>query len=224
MTQGIKYAVDIVLCIDATGSMSSIIERVKSGALKFYDDLNAKMTAKDKVVDEMRVRVIAFRDFWADGNEAMTESPFFKLPAEQDGFRSFISTIKASGGGDEPENGLEALALAIKSDWSTSAERRRQVIVVWTDASAHPLEKELKPLTYPADMPANFDALTDLYEDGQGHMNKSAKRIVLFAPEASPWTVIGSNWNQAVVYPSKAGDGLSDMDYGTILELISNSI
>ena len=224
MTQGIKYAVDIVLCIDATGSMSSIIERVKSGALKFYDDLTAKMTSKDKVIDEMRVRVVAFRDFWADGNEALKESPFYKLPEEQEAFRNFISTIKAGGGGDEPENGLEAIAKAIQSDWSTSAERRRQVIVVWTDASAHPLDKQPKPPTYPADMPANFDTLTDLYEDGQGHMNKSAKRIVLFAPEASPWTEIGNNWNQAVVYPSKAGDGLSDMDYGTILELISNSI
>jgi Mg-chelatase subunit ChlD len=33
--QGIKYSVDIVLCIDATGSMSSIIDRVKSNVLKF---------------------------------------------------------------------------------------------------------------------------------------------------------------------------------------------
>jgi len=73
-------------------------------------------------------------------------------------------------------------------------------------------------------MPKNFDELTDLYEDRQGHMNYSAKRMVLFAPEVSPRIEIGNNWNQAVVYPTKSGDGLSDMDYGTILELISNSI
>ena len=30
--QGIKYNVDIVLCIDATGSMSGIIEKVKTNA------------------------------------------------------------------------------------------------------------------------------------------------------------------------------------------------
>ncbi len=224
MTQVHTYAIDIVLCIDASHSMSSILNRVKAGALRLYDDITDKMTGKDKVVDALRVRVIVFRDFWSEGTEALQSSKFFSLPADQQEFCTYISAIHASGGGDEPENGLEALSLAIKSDWSTSAERRRQVIVVFTDASAYPLEKNPKPLTYPVDMPKNFDELTDLYEDRQGHMNYSAKRMVLFAPEVSPWIEIGNNWNQAVVYPTKSGDGLSDMDYGTILELISNSI
>jgi hypothetical protein len=224
MTQKIMYAVDIVLCIDATASMANSIERIKSGARTFYHEITTKMSAKDKVIDELRVRVVVFRDFWVDGKEALKSSTFFVLPAEQEEFCTWMSTIHASGGGDEPENGLDAIATAITSDWSTSAERRRQTIVVFTDAPAHPLEKEPKRFRYPVNMPKNFDELTDLYEDRQGHMNHSAKRIVLFAPEASPWNVIGSNWNQAVVYPTKAGDGLSDMDYGTIIELLSNSI
>ncbi len=117
MTQVHTYAIDIVLCIDASHSMSSILNRVKSGALRLYDDITDKMTGKDKVVDALRVRVIAFRDFWSEGPEALTASKFFSLPADQQEFCTFISTIHASGGGDEPENGLEALSLAIKSDW-----------------------------------------------------------------------------------------------------------
>ena len=225
MTQGqILYTVDIVLCIDATGSMSSIINSVKAGALRFYDDLTAKMQSKDKVIDVMRVRVIAFRDYYDDASGAMIESPFFTLPHEQDAFKQFVSKIEADGGGDEPENGLEAVSLAIKSDWSKIGDKRRQVIVVWTDASAHPLEKGDKPRHYPTDMPSNFDELTDIYEANQGYMNKNAKRIVLFAPEAYPWTDMGTNWNQAILYPSKAGDGLNDIDYGSILDLIAHSV
>ena len=225
MTQGqILYTVDIVLCIDATGSMSSIINSVKAGALRFYDDLTANMQSKDTVIDVMRVRVIAFRDYYDDPNGAMIESPFFTLPQEQDAFKRFVSKIEASGGGDEPENGLEAVSLAIKSDWSKIGDKRRQVIVVWTDASAHPLEKGDKPHNYPTDIPSNFDELTDIYEANQGYMNKNAKRIVLFAPEAYPWTEMGTNWNQAILYPSKAGDGLSEMDYGSILDLIAHSV
>lgn len=225
MTQGqIMYTVDIVLCIDATGSMGNIIEQVKAGALKFYDDLTAKMQSKDKVVDVMRVKVIAYRDYLDNPYNAMVESPFFTLPAEQAAFKAFVSKIRAEGGGDEPESGLEALSLAIKSDWTKIGNKRRQIIVVWTDASAQQLEREDKPDNYPSDMPADFDDLTDLYEDNQGHMNKNAKRIVLFAPEAYPWINIGTNWNQAILYPSSAGNGLSDMDYGSILDLIAHSV
>jgi hypothetical protein len=35
--QGVTYAVDLVMCIDGTGSMGHLIEEVKSTALKFYE-------------------------------------------------------------------------------------------------------------------------------------------------------------------------------------------
>lgn len=223
--QGIQYSVDLVLCIDATGSMSSIIERVKSAALKFHDDLSKLMEAKSKLIDTLRVRVIAFRDYYADGNKAMTESNFFTLPQDKEEFAGFIKSIKAEGGGDEPENGLEALALAMKSDWTKVGDKKRQIIVVWTDASAHPLEKSgsSKSDNYPSDMPTNFDELTDMWE-GQGYMNASAKRLIIFSPDAYAWTDIENHWNQTLHYASKAGDGLADVDYQTILDVIANSV
>lgn len=226
MTQcQIVYNVDIVLCIDATGGMTYLIEQVKSGALKFYDDLTHRIQSKDKVVDVMRVRVIAFRDYYVD-KEPMLESPFFTLPAEQAAFKAFVSKIRATGGGDEPECGLEALSLAIKSDWTKVGNKQRQLIVILTDASAHPLEKAYKPDNYPSDIPADFDDLTDLYEDKQGHMNENAKRIVLIAPEEYPWTDISNNWDQTVLFPfpSIADDSISNMGYGSILDLIARSV
>jgi hypothetical protein len=225
VSQGFTYAVDLVLVIDATGSMSSIIERVKASALKFHDDLGRKMNEKGKMVDELRVRVIAYRDFYASDADALVESEFFQLPREQDAFASFVNGIRATGGGDEPETALEALVAAIRSPWTTGGTKRRHAIVVWTDASAHPLERfaDAKPVRYPADMPADLSDLTDLWE-GQDGMDGSAKRLVLFAPDAYPWTDINNHWEEVLQYPAKAGQGMEEMEYGEVLELIANSI
>lgn len=225
MSQGFTYAVDLVLVIDATGSMSSIIERVKSGALAFHDELGKIMAEKDKHVDELRVRVVVFRDFYARDEDALVASDFFALPGQQEEYARFVSGIRATGGGDEPETSLEALVTAMRSDWTTSGTKRRHVIVVWTDASCHPLEKNAgaKPSNYPSGMPADFDELTDLW-DGQEAMNAASKRLVIFSPDAYAWTDIANHWEQTVHYASNAGDGLSDVDYRTILESIVHSV
>lgn len=223
--QGVKYAVDIVLCIDATGSMKSIIERVKGSALRFYDDLVAAMRSESKVIDALRLRAIEFRDFYVEGEVALRQSDFFTLPDQKDGFSEFIRSIRADGGGDDAESGLEALAAAIRSNWTKSGDKRRQIVVVWTDTSAHQLEHsaDAKPATYPADMPKNLDELTDLWE-GQSWMSGSAKRLVMFAPDAYPWTDIATNWDNVVHHTSKAGEGLADHDYKEILDAIARSV
>ena len=59
--QGLDYSVDIVMCIDATGSMSSIIDEVKANALSFYQKFVDEMEAQDppKSVQQLRIKVIA---------------------------------------------------------------------------------------------------------------------------------------------------------------------
>ena len=223
--QGITYSVDIALCIDATGSMGSIVDKVKSNALKFYDDLSKHMLEKGKTIDVLRIRVIAFRDFYVDGDKAIATTDFLTLPQDLDKLSSFVNTIKADGGGDEPENGLEALTLAMKSEWSKIGDKRRQIIVFWTDASAHHLDKnaDKKPPNYPSDMPGNFDDITDIWE-GQSLMSMSAKRLILYAPDTDPWTDIATHWTNVIHYPSRAGDGLAAVDYQEILNAIANSV
>ena len=90
-SRGLSYAVDIVFCVDVTGSMTPIIDQVKANALRFYDDVQTNLTDKGKNVDQLRVRVLAFRDFQADGSAAMQESPFFALPADRAGFSDFVN-------------------------------------------------------------------------------------------------------------------------------------
>jgi hypothetical protein len=222
--RGLSYAVDIVFCIDVTGSMTPIIDQVKSNALRFYDDVQSNLTAKGKNVDQLRVRVIAFRDFAADGAAALDESPFFTLPDERADFSEFVNGLVAEGGGDAPESGLEAVALAIDSPWTTVGDRRRQVIVVWTDQPAQPLDPSVLPPDIASRVPRDSSALTDAWEDEQGRMGSSSKRLILFAPDGPGWSDISAVWENVVHHPSQAGGGLSEVDYGTIIDSIGNSV
>ncbi|MCL2930515.1 MAG: VWA domain-containing protein [Trichodesmium sp. St16_bin4-tuft] len=222
-SQEIKYAVDLVICIDATGSMTPVIDLVKSSALSFYKDIESRMKERQKNVDQVRAKVIVFRDYWADKpEEVMVSSEFFDLKQKSDEYAAFVSSIYAKGGGDEPENGLEALAIALKSEWENGPKfaKQRHLIVFYTDASAHSLEKEPKPSHYPNDIPKNFDEITDLWLE----MSDSAKRLLLFAPDATPWTMIASSWEQTIHYPSQAGEGLKEFENEEIIAAIINSI
>jgi len=224
VSRGLSYAVDIVFCIDVTGSMDPIIDAVKANALRFYDDVQNNLTAKGKNVDELRVRVVAFRDFVADGEAAMDESPFYRLPDERSEFSDFVNGLIAEGGGDAPESGLEAVALAMNSPWTTRGDRRRQVVVVWTDQPANALDASVVPAELRPRVPADFSALTDLWEDTQGPLGASSKRLILFAPDGPGWSDISAVWENVVHHPSQAGGGLSDVDYGTIIDSIGNSV
>jgi hypothetical protein len=219
---GVKYAVDLVMCIDGTGSMGHLINEVKSVALSFYEKLEAKMYEKQKRIDQLRAKVIVFRDYYADpGDMAMVCSRFFDLRTEASVFAGFVSRIEAAGGGDEPENGLEALALALSSDWEKTQNyaKQRHIVVVWTDASAHQLEKGSKPSYYPQDIPKTLDDLTDYWTD----MSTFAKRLLLFAPDAYPWSILQS-WDNTIQLPSSAGEGMEEYEMAEILDAIANSI
>ena len=222
--RGLSYAVDIVFCIDVSGSMTPIIDAVKANALSFYDDVQTNLTAKGKNVTQLRVRVVAFRDLVADGEAALEESPFYALPEERSGFSEFVSGLVAEGGGDVPESGLEAVALAVNSPWTTTGDRRRQVIVVWTDQPAHTMDPSVVPADLASRVPADFSAFTDVWEDEQGVMGSSSKRLILFAPDGPGWSDISAVWENVVHHPSQAGGGLSEVDYGTIVDSIGNSV
>ena len=104
----ITYNVDMVFCIDATGSMGGVIDMVKRNAVSFYGDVVDAMQKKGKTIDKLRLRMVVFRDYVADGENAMLETDFFDLPEEAADFKECIDGITAFGGGDDPEDGLEA--------------------------------------------------------------------------------------------------------------------
>jgi hypothetical protein len=228
-TGGFRYAVDIAFCIDVTGSMHPVIDAVKTNALAFHDKLAAVMAKKNKSIDQLRVRVIAFRDFADRADDAMQTTDFLTLPGQDTEFADFVKRLRATGGGDEPESGLEALSVAIDSAWERGFDRRRHVVVVFTDASAHPLGDPAARTahTYPQAIPANIDDLFEAwgYPSSQGStMENAAKRLLIFTPDTEPWNVIAADWNNTIFLPSQAGDGLEELEMEEIINAIANSI
>ncbi|SFI90577.1 vWA domain-containing protein [Amycolatopsis sacchari] len=225
----LQYAVDIVLCVDATLSMRPILDDVKHSALSFPGRLAQEMKDKGRGISSLRLKVIAFRDFGDRADDAISESPFFSVPHELDDFERTVRELTPSGGGDEPESGLEALALAMASKWETGLDRRRHVIVVFTDAPAHPLgdRRQRAAHTYPASIPSSLDGLFEQWGHRQSPhalMENSAKRLLVFAPEEYPWTDIADDWNHTLFFPSTAGEGLEEWEMDEIIATIANSL
>ena len=238
-----KYKVDIVMCIDATASMGSLLDKVKENALSFYSDLTDAMEEKGKHIDELRVRVIAFRDYLADGEHAMQATDFYSLPRDAKEFERLVKSIQPRGGGDDPEDGLEALAYAINSKWATGSDKLRHIIVVWSDEGTHPLgfggnpengkylkmsyDKVIENANrYPTKMAKSFDELTRWWGDESepGRMNQRAKRLLIYAPGKAYWGAISDSWEKVLHSPSIAGEGLRDVEYKEILDAIRNTI
>ncbi|MCC8129415.1 MAG: hypothetical protein LIO51_05700 [Clostridiales bacterium] len=222
------YDVDLVFCIDATMSMDHILDTVKQNALNFYSDLVKCMEDKKKHITQLRVRIIAFRDYFYDREKAMLVTDFFPLPDQAESFRACVGSIVADGGGDDPEDGLEALAYAMKSKWTPARPgvKRRQVIVVWSDDGTHDLGFGRSAPNYPHGMPADFNELTRWWGTNQnpGEMDAKAKRLVLFTPDKPSWSKISDNWNQVIHYAAEAGKGLENVGYAQILTTIAQSI
>lgn len=224
----ITYNVDMVFCIDATESMGGMIETVKTNALHFYNDVVDEMKKKGKIINQLRIRIVAFRDYLADGDSAMLVTDFFDLPRDSSVFESCVHSIMPMGGGDEPEDGLEALAYAMKSDWNEAGIKKRHVIVVWSDAATHEIGYGKNSSSYPANMARSFPELSSWWGDrGSGQaavMNQSAKRLLLFTPDSRYWSSISDNWDNVIHCPSVAGNGLNELDYHQIIDAISNTI
>ncbi|MCQ2466626.1 MAG: VWA domain-containing protein [Clostridia bacterium] len=220
-----EYSVDIVMCIDATGSMAPIIEEVKKNALEFYKKMNDAMDEADKEIGQLRVKVIAFRDFICD-SEPIKESPFYLLPDDASKFKSFVSSIEAIGGGDTPENAFEAIAVALKSDWVNLPGKKRHAVVVFTDAPALNFSERSNLPTYPSGMPKNLAELGSWWEGTDqyfsGDYNSKSGRLIAFVPNDESWRKL-ETWNRFWPAYSKAGTGLSDVSLQSAIDLLVGS-
>ncbi len=209
-----RYHVDIVMCIDNTGSMDKLIQLVKNNALSFYSDLNDVCATFGKKVVDSRLRVISYGDLM---EKPIVESGFLEIPSQSADFKNFVNGIVASGGDDEPEDGLEALAMAIDSKWNNSTKHCRHIIIVYTDASCHELGFCRHSPYYPSGMPADFSDLTRQWLG----MDPESSRLILFAPTTKHWSRMNSNWPNVYMRP------LSDViggGYEEVLKAISNSL
>ncbi|GAA4103825.1 vWA domain-containing protein [Nonomuraea soli] len=227
MSSNPQYAVDIVLCVDVTGSMAPVIDTVREGALSFHEQLGDAMARKNTSIARLRIRVIAFRDFADKADNAIEQTGFLTIPEQSETFERFVRGLRAEDGGDAPESGLEALAMAVRSPWERGLEERRHVVVMFTDAPAHPLGTGRKASTYPAGIASSMEELAAQWGATSGQdavMEYAAKRMLIFAPDEEPWNRIADEWNNVGFFPSQAGTGLEEWEMAEVINFIAGGL
>lgn len=222
------YTVDIVFCIDVTASMRPYLDELKKLASNFTVLLRDEMEKSEKTIEKLRARIVWFRDLGESSEDAIGTTPFFTLPSQQDLFAAEVEKLTASGGGSYPESSLEALWVAMNSDWQKVGKRRRHIIVLATDDAPHPFGKfpfELEQVEYPT--PKNLTELEKRWGivglDSESVMEKSSRRLVLFAPDKYPWGEF-EKWQNVTWLPSAAGSGLSETEMHQITAILASSV
>ena len=176
--------VEAVFVIDGTGTMHTMIDGIKEKAMAFADSFRSKMEREGVELGDIRAKVIVFRDYKYDPFP-MDCSDWYDLPIDDDLFGDRLKGIIPKGGGDKPENGLEALWQAFNTDYSGSSNDFRLIFFI-SDADALPLGARKGTPKYPEDM-GNLDDFIakwmTMSNGGDGGPRSSM--IWLFAPSGT---------------------------------------
>lgn len=193
--------VDVVMCIDVTGSMSDIISTVKRNAIGFYDLFKECCEDEGIQLANLNAQVIAFRDKNVDYNWLET-SVTYSLPDQQLEYNNFVNGLYADGGGDTAESGLEALHQAFgKTDWGVDDGYHRQVVILWTDAPFL-----LSP----------YSDITVSELEGVWNGLPSGRRLILFAPYGTDYN--GGSWGEIdgwrnLIHETDLMNGFNNFEY-----------
>ena len=122
-----KVKVEVVFCLDTTGSMTGLIDGAKA---KIWSICN--QIASGKPTPDLKVGLIAYRD---KGDAYVTQ--VHDLTSDLDAMHGKLKTFNADGGGDEPEHVNQALYDADhKIKWSED-KKVMKIIFLVGDAPRH---------------------------------------------------------------------------------------
>jgi hypothetical protein len=142
-----KGVADVVFLIDVSGSMAPIIDALRTNIEAFVDSLSSGSANEAAPVRDWRGKVVGYRDIAAASSEGVKwieDHPFVRDTAA---LKLQLASLRAEGGGDEPESLLDALYKVAtmeatpKGSQSEDANKWRyrsdaaRVVVVFTDAS-----------------------------------------------------------------------------------------
>jgi hypothetical protein len=119
--------VDIVFVMDVTESMQPYIDAVKQNVIAFAQDLQSNSR-------DYRLGLVTFEDYviskYPDCNCAYRNT----MTSDVKQFTDWVGSLHAGGGGDIPEDQLDALAYASTFPFRPEAEG---IIIIITDAPPH---------------------------------------------------------------------------------------
>ena len=128
-TSGGVNQADIIFVLDVTGSMSDEIDGVKNNIVEFTDSLSLRGI-------DFRLGMVTFLDIIEN---------VYEFTSDVQQFQQYVNQQYAHGGGDTPENSLEALYTASQFQFRPAASR----IIIWiTDANYH-INNQYTSLTVP---------------------------------------------------------------------------
>jgi Mg-chelatase subunit ChlD len=122
-----KPTVEVVFCLDTTGSMSGLLEGAKN---KVWSICNQILNGRP--MPNLKVGLVAFRD---KGDDYVTK--VYDLRDDLDDVYTELQTFAANGGGDTPEHVNQALDDSInKITWSKD-KRTVKIVFLVGDAAPH---------------------------------------------------------------------------------------
>lgn len=118
---------DIMFVLDCTASMKGELDAIRDAFISFAESIQA---------DGVRARVglVEFRDRLIEEEHRALLFDGEPFTTDPESFRREVSTLRASGGGDEPESSLDAILLALRQPFAPGANK---VLVLVTDAPPH---------------------------------------------------------------------------------------
>ncbi|MEH7095612.1 VWA domain-containing protein [Neobacillus vireti] len=119
-----KGKADVAFVLDSTGSMGYTINNVKNNINDFVDRLDA-----NKV--DVRLGLVDYKDINADGPKSTKNHGWFTTA---NAFKSDLNSVRANGGGDDPESAVDALEEARLMGFT---DNKAKFIVLLTDVDYH---------------------------------------------------------------------------------------
>src|SRR5690242_13791509 len=116
-----KPKVEVVFCLDTTGSMGGLIDGAKQKIWSISNQI-----ASGKPTPELKIGLVAYRD---KGDAYVTK--VYDLSDDLDAVHANLKTFQAQGGGDAPEHVNLALFDAVhKVKWSADKSTLRLIFLV----------------------------------------------------------------------------------------------
>lgn len=183
----VARCIDIVFCVDGAGSMAPFAAGVKDFIRRFINETIDQYTMSGSDIDDLRAKVVSFRDYRYDKQDVVCESPFFQLPIDDQGLDEYLSKLSFYGGGPSGKrNGLEALYQAMKSDFVTGV-KDRQIIVLITNGDCYELRECASEVEYPIDMVDENGFIETWMGYEGGNIREKCKRLAIFAPQTTKY-------------------------------------
>ncbi|KAK5175287.1 uncharacterized protein LTR77_000425 [Saxophila tyrrhenica] len=120
----IACSTDLMFLIDTTASMGPYIDTAKEQVKTIVDDIQRKFLNQS----EVRMAVVSYKDHGDSGH-----LEFLDFTSSVEAVHQFLARLRATGGGDPPEDVLGGLQMALHASW----KQQTRCIIHIADAPAH---------------------------------------------------------------------------------------